>query len=332
MARKIVVVGAGIAGLTAARRLTGADGSADGSAEVVVLDKGRGVGGRVATRRIGEATLDHGAQFLTTHTPDFAETVAGWERAGVVRPWFHGRIGPQGVLEADGHVRYRGAPTMNAIARHLAIGLDVRLGTRVTAVQPDGERWIVRTDGPGARDLAADVLVLTTPVPQALDLLAAGGVDLAATDREALGAVRYDPCLALLAPLHGPSGLAHPGAVDPDAGPIEWMADNHTKGVSGTVAVTLHADAAYSHEHWTASVDVIAADLLAAAGLRSGAIHELVQVQRWRYARPTVLHAQRCLVADLTPALVLAGDAFGEAKIEGAALSGAAAAEAVAAL
>jgi predicted NAD/FAD-dependent oxidoreductase len=43
-----------------------------------------------------------------------------------------------------------------------------------------------------------------------------------------------------------------------------------------------------------------------------------------------VLHAQRCLVADLTPPLVLAGDAFGEAKIEGAALSGVAAAEAVA--
>ena len=65
--------------------------------EVVVLDKGRGVGGRMATRRIGEATLDHGAQFFTTHTAEFASVVAGWVAAGVAVPWFAGRVGPHGV-------------------------------------------------------------------------------------------------------------------------------------------------------------------------------------------------------------------------------------------
>ena len=55
------MVGAGMAGLTAAHRLSGVT-------EVVILDKGRGVGGRLATRRIGDATIDHGAQFITTHT------------------------------------------------------------------------------------------------------------------------------------------------------------------------------------------------------------------------------------------------------------------------
>ena len=43
---RVVVVGAGVAGLTAARSLAA-------FSDVVVVDKGRGVGGRLATRRIG---------------------------------------------------------------------------------------------------------------------------------------------------------------------------------------------------------------------------------------------------------------------------------------
>ena len=66
----MAVVGAGVTGLTAARHLAP-------SFDVVVVDKGRGVGGRLATRRIGDATFDHGAQFITTHTPDVAATAAG---------------------------------------------------------------------------------------------------------------------------------------------------------------------------------------------------------------------------------------------------------------
>lgn len=59
---RIVIVGAGLSGLVAARSL-----AASGH-DVSVLDKGRGVGGRLATRRIGDAVLDHGAQFFTVRT------------------------------------------------------------------------------------------------------------------------------------------------------------------------------------------------------------------------------------------------------------------------
>lgn len=113
---RVAVVGAGVAGLTAARNLSASD-------DVVVVDKGRGVGGRLATRRIGEATFDHGAQFITTHTPEFAEIVAGWERAGVARPWFQVRIGPDGITDPDGHTRFRGVATMSRPIRSSAVSL-----------------------------------------------------------------------------------------------------------------------------------------------------------------------------------------------------------------
>ena len=70
---RVAIIGAGLAGLIAGRELF------RGGADVIVFDKGRSPGGRLATRRIGGATLDHGAQFFTVRSPAFAAQVADWE-------------------------------------------------------------------------------------------------------------------------------------------------------------------------------------------------------------------------------------------------------------
>jgi hypothetical protein len=130
--------------------------------------------------------------------------------------------------------------------------------------------------------------------------------------------------------LDRPSGLEPPGAVDPASGPIDWMADNQVKGVSAVPAVTVHATAGFSHEHWDAPDDEIADALLAAASLGAAPVPHARSVQRWRYARPVSLHPEPCLALDGDAPLVCAGDAFGGAKVEGAQRSGVAAAAAVA--
>lgn len=73
----ILIIGAGMSGLTAASALQQA------GREVIVVDKGRGVGGRMATRRIGAATFDHGAQFVTARTPRVAAAIQEWLKQGV---------------------------------------------------------------------------------------------------------------------------------------------------------------------------------------------------------------------------------------------------------
>ncbi|MGB0731164.1 MAG: FAD-dependent oxidoreductase, partial [Miltoncostaeaceae bacterium] len=55
---RVAVIGAGIAGLVAARDVRGA------GHEVVVLEKSRGVGGRMAARRVEGTVVDHGLPLL----------------------------------------------------------------------------------------------------------------------------------------------------------------------------------------------------------------------------------------------------------------------------
>jgi predicted NAD/FAD-dependent oxidoreductase len=132
-----------------------------------------------------------------------------------------------------------------------------------------------------------------------------------------------------MAVLKGQSNIPQPGFIRFDSGPIGWIADNQAKGISAVSAVTIHATPAYSSEHWEVDRQEIGRDLLALAAPWLGSEVAEFQVHAWRYARPRHEPDHRCLVLNQTPALLIAGDAFGGPRVEGAALSGWAAAEAL---
>ena len=156
-------------------------------------------------------------------------------------------------------------------------------------------------------------------------------VTLAASDLAALRAIEYDPCIAVLVVLGADAALPEPGAVRPDGGVVEWMADNRAKGVSAVDAVTIHTTPTFSRDHWDAPDATVVALVLEAAGLtKAGAAEPAeVQVHRWMFAKPTRLHPAPFLMAAGLPPLVFAGDAFDGAKVEGAVLSGRRAGEAL---
>ena len=269
----------------------------------------------MATRRIGSATLDHGAQFFTTRSVAFTDTVAGWLRDGRARVWSRGFRTPQ-----DGHPRHVGTEGMSVLCRSLADGLDVRCGVQVGAVRP-GRRcaWVVEAPG---LSLEADGVVLTPPLPQAAALLDAGGVPVP----DEIRSVAYEPCLAGLAVLDRPPDLPPPGGLQLDDGPFGFVADNQAKGISAIPALTLHATPEASAARWGSSDGDVLAGLLADAAGHLGAAQVVAaELKRWRYARPatTLDGACRRVACDV----VAAGDAFSGAKVEGAWLSGCAAAD-----
>jgi hypothetical protein len=312
----VLVLGAGMAGLTAAAELRRA------GCRALVLDKGRSVGGRLASRRIAGATFDHGAQFITARTPGFAALVEDWRSAGTVEEWHRGAGD-----SSKAHVRWRGHPAMSSVAKHLARGIEIVLETRIVALKASGHRWIAET-GTGSA-WSAGAVVLTPPVPQSLAILQAGAVPLQEATRARLGAIGYERCLAVMAVLAGPSRLAPPGGLAPSDGPIAWIADNQLKGISAEPAVTIHATHAFSLEHWERDRQESGRRLLDAANDWLGTDVRTFQVHGWLYSKPLQLDECRCAIVSQVPPLVLAGDAFAGPRVEGAALSGWAAAEAV---
>jgi predicted NAD/FAD-dependent oxidoreductase len=196
--------------------------------------------GRLATRRIGGGRFDHGAQFFTVRTDEFGEHVAQWRAAGLVVEWCRGF----GDVE-DGHPRYAVAGGMNALAKHLAAGLDVRCNSLVFGVHRGATRgsWEVRRDD--ATAVACDALVVTSPLPQSYSLLVSGDVAIP----DLLWRTDYDRTLGLLAVLDRPSAVPAPGAVQ-GAPPFQFVADNQMKGISDVPALTLHANAEWSSAHW----------------------------------------------------------------------------------
>lgn len=303
-----------MAGLSAASALRQA------GRKVLVLDKGRGVGGRLATRRAEGAVFDHGAQFVTARTTRWRALIDQWSKDGVATEWCRGFSG-----EADGHPRWRGQPGMTALAKSLAQGIDVRLQTQVTALRQQDGFWNLSTAA--NETLLAHALILTAPVPQSLALLDAGGVKMEAALRARLEAITYERCLVVMATLDGVSNVPPPGGVALTDGPIAWIGDNQQKGISVEPALTIHASAEYSLANWDRPREETARELLAAAAPWLGGRVRQHQMHGWRYSRPQRIDDCAALELSAKPPLILAGDAFAGARVEGAALSGWAAAE-----
>ncbi|MEQ1949761.1 MAG: FAD-dependent oxidoreductase [Bryobacteraceae bacterium] len=305
--RSCVIVGAGMAGLTAAEELN------KNGWRVTVLDKGRRPGGRMATRSQGEMRFDHGAQFFTVRDARFAERVASWGAAGWVKPWF----------EESGHTRYCGVDGMNRIMCERAKPLDVRLETTVSGIESADNRWLLRTQA--GEVFEADALVMTPPVPQTLALIGTCALPDAVTS--VLRRLSYQPCFAVLASLDGSSAIPSPGCVQLEEGPIAFLADNTQKGISqGPAAITIHASPGFTREFFDAPYEDVARRLLEASRPWLGSTPREWQVHRWKFSLATQTAPEPCLFSSSPAPVAFAGDALCGARIEGAFLSGLAAA------
>jgi len=311
---RVAIVGAGLSGLMAAGALRGR------GHDVVLFDKGRSPGGRLATRRIGNARLDHGAQFFTVRSEQFASYVYEWQQAGIVYEWCRGFS-----ANGDGHPRYAVHGGMNALAKHLARDLDVRCDSLVFSLHrsDSAHQWEVKLDDGSAHH--ADALIVTCPLPQTFSLLVSAEVSMP----EALWRTEYDRTLALLAVLDRPSSVPSPGGVQTDPA-FTFVADHQAKGISTVPAITLHANPAWSEDHWDDD-PVTAHDLLvdlARPYLGEARIVES-QLKRWRFATPRNIWPDAHWSPPELPSLAVAGDAFAGPRLEGAATSGLSAAAAV---
>jgi predicted NAD/FAD-dependent oxidoreductase len=305
----VIVVGAGIAGLACARELL------DAGEPVRVVERGRVVGGRLASRRVDGRYADIGAGYLTADDHGFQGLLDSWRIRGLAVPWTDTlRVyGPDGAAPRGeaGPMRWAAAGGLRSLAEDLAAELDVTLQHEVREVGPgpvvDGER--------------VNAVVLAMPGPQALRLL---GPDAPAL-RAAAEAQSWSPALAAVLGYrerHWPE--FHAAFVNSDPVLAKVFDDGDRRGDRAPYLVA-HTTDGFAGRHLD--------DPQAAAGAIESAVRALLDlppaesvfVHRWRYAQPEPGAGAFARDGDL----YLAGDVFGRPRVQTAWLSGRAAAHAV---
>jgi len=305
-----IIIGGGMSGLACARRLKAA------GLDPLVLDKGRGPGGRMSTRRAEPYQFDHGAQYFTVRDEGFRALIADLEAAGAAAPW-RGRFGiwRDGAAQAEETeaLRWVGTPGMNALVRALGDGLTIRQGAEVSRIEADEAHWRVTLSDGESLDAAAVILAL--PAEQARTL----SPDPALS--EALAAVSSAPCLTAMIAYDQPVELAYDG-LKIEGGALSWLARDGSKPQRRGETWVAHAAPGWSQKHLQLDKDSIARALLEEAqAFLGGAAPVYLAGHRWRYALVEQA-AGEAFFWDADTRLGACGDGFIAPRVESAWLSG----------
>lgn len=331
---KVVVIGAGLSGASCAHTLTRA------GCTVQVVDKARGVGGRLATRRLEwmdaqghrqTAKLDHGAPAITACGTGFRQFLASAAQAGLVTPWLPALAAGSRALD-DAESLYLPRPDMPSLCRWLLRDIPTTLGFAVDALRSDPRGWQIEAGG-SAMPGHFDAVVLAIPPAQAATLLAPHHSDWA--QRASLAWMQ--PCWTLMGVAQSPASSLAWDVARPEQGPLVWVMRNDAKPgrepAADTVHWVAHARGGWSRQHLEQPADWVLGRLQAAL---QDCLDEPIEwrhavVHRWRYAQPQPSGAAPVRRGwwDDSLGLGVCGDFLGGSGAEGAWLSAQALSEAM---
>jgi renalase len=300
---RVVVVGAGIAGIACAAQLRAA------GVAVRVVERAGTVGGRMASPHLQGRPVDLGAAYFTVRDPEFAHVVQRWQSAGLARPWTCElavlRLGGEWE-RTPGPVRWAAPGGLRSLVHELADGVDVELGRAVRTVGP----------GPLVDGEPADTVVLAMPDPQALRLLPP---DTPAAAQ--LAGREWHPVVAVAAGWARRSWPDLPAAFVNDHAVLALVADDGHRRGDGAPVLVAHTTAALARAH-DADPDGAVAPVLAALRELLGVADPpaWTRAHRWRLAAPAGSRDRAFHLGD--DGIALAGDGWGSSRIETAWRSG----------
>jgi predicted NAD/FAD-dependent oxidoreductase len=313
----VVIIGAGISGLAAGKFLN------DRGINVKILDKGRAVGGRLATKRIefnnDKLKFDYGARFLEANSNDFKDFINQLLENDIAKIW-HVESYNSELDKLDISEKYSGKKSMREIAFYLASGLNISSDTRVELINWDKDEWNVMSRNSFHR---AKSLLLTMPNPQSLDLLEWSRISIPHKIRTELETVKYEKSITALLILEGKSGIKGEGGIKFNDGPVSFITDNNLKGISsGQTAVTIEMSYSFSAQYWDSPEEKLAEYIIEHTDKLLDSRVVDYHIHRWRYSRPANFYHKRFEYIEQPGSLYLAGDSFMGNNIESAYLSG----------
>lgn len=320
---RLIVVGAGLSGLAVARTLA----TIAPSISIHMVEKSRGLGGRVATRRRDGVTFDHGAQFFRPIDADqkrfFTEELPHDTLIDIAKPvhTFDATnritIGDSAQNNEAKFVYRDGISTLAKLLRTPSMTLSLQ--TRIQRIEAERTGYTIYSDE-GIPIDTADAIVFTPPAPQTIELLQASTIDESVKNQLIIGLTpaTYRPCISV--------SLLYAGVFDPDyyalvnndrAHPISWLAVEHAKHASrvpaGHTLLTAQLAPQASRDVWNDDSDALGATVDGWVRALTG--HQLPAPlwsdrQGWRYALPDGrADATVCQAYEQSHGLYFAGDA-----------------------
>ena len=302
----LLVLGSGIAGLAAARL------AEDDGKTVLVIDKGRRLGGRVSTRRQDGFVFNHGAQFVTAKGTEFASLLAKAKTAGNTKDW---QISDDKIVQI-------GTPSMRDLPQFMATDLMIRQQTEIIKITHHGGHigFFDKDDLVATGHQA----IITAPAAQTGKLLAGIYPELAAT----ADSVSYDPCWTIMLGLEDDHGLgATPlrhEAAGIALGVPEMTRLNQQSGLSAP-ALTIQATGQWSQQHLQDSPQMVIKSLCQIWQNLTGKPLDNISTataHRWLYAKVTTAAPSDAPRLSNDGKLAIAGDWLGGPRVEQAFDSG----------
>lgn len=329
----IGIIGAGISGLVAGRELV------KKGHDVIVIDKSRGVGGRMATRYFGnnhETKVDHGASYFTAKNEEFLKFVKELEDKGLVSEWsdqlsYHTNDNFYFNHPVRERQNYYCAPNgMNTIGKYLSRWMDFRLNDKVggiTMVAPSKNRkrpWVINFTS--SEVLEVDALIIATPAVQA-----AGIIQLSQDETPIrslftkLEAVEYYPCFSIMAGYGDREVPEWKGIICQDSD-IAWVSNENSKRNNPELTLVAHATPEFTRTMMNQSKEAVTSKLLSSLSEIVGSWGQnpyWSDVHFWRYSRPVKpINAPFLESSDQNAPLAVIGDYFDGSSVESAYLSG----------
>lgn len=293
-----IIIGAGISGLCLGQGLQRLQKN------FLVLEKSKSVGGRLATRRDGAATYDHGAQFvkLAHGASFFADDI--WMRAGLKNLWF----------EDSKYQYFSSQKGMTSLAKAMALDLPIQCSEKVLQIQKMQSGWQLACES--GQVFESKNIFLTAPVPQSLELLKNSKIDFP----QELLAVTYAKAVVGLFEVEEHQELSKLTYLQNCNDFIFSVANQRSKKISENLAFTVVMQADYSAQNFERPESEILEDITMhfKKYLRAAVSIKKSQLKKWRYSHPLNISENLFLSLKSAPGIYLLGDGFGGPQILGA--------------
>jgi hypothetical protein len=317
--QKIAIIGAGLAGLTAANELKTI-------ADVTVFDKSRGVGGRLATRYTEQFKFDHGAQFFTVKTNEFKQFLHPLIEKEIITRWdarfveFKGSEIVQERQWGEEYPHYVGTPKMNEIGKYLSQDLNTRLNTRIGNIEKKGSNWeLFDTNKSSLGEF--DFVVLAAPAQQTAELLPKNFKFY-----NKVNTIKMQSCFTLMLGFEHPLSLNFDAALVKEAD-ISWISINSSKpNREKGYTLIVHATNNWADKHIEDDTIEVQKHLLneleriTGVEIKSKLVHNAIH--RWRYANIAKQETEPALY-DNENKIGVCGDWLIQGRVESAFTSGA---------